>query len=191
LSAGERAPGRAESGPRLATERLVLRPWTLAEADVRGAFAIFGDPEVTRFLTRREVDLDGQRRGLERLIEGSRGYRAGLGWFALERRSDGGVIGCGLLKPLEDHGPEIEVGYHLARAHWGQGLATEAARGLLRHGFETLGLARIVAVVDPENARSLAVVARLGMRPEGRVSCHGRECLKFVQEAPRAQGASR
>lgn len=181
--AGEAAPGRTEAGPRLATERLVLRPWTLAEADVHGAFAIFGDPEVTRFLTRREVDLDGQRRGLERLIAGSRSYGAGLGWFALERRAGGGVIGCGLLKPLEDRGPEIEVGYHLARAHWGQGYATEAARGLLRHGFETLGLARIVAVVDPDNARSLAVVARLGMRPAGAIRCHGRECLKFAQDA--------
>jgi ribosomal-protein-alanine N-acetyltransferase len=175
----------------LATERIVLRPWTLAEADVHSAFAIFGDPEVTRFLTRHEVDLDGQRRGLERLIAGSRSYGAGLGWFALERRSDGGVIGCGLLKPLEDPeviGAEIEVGYHLARAHWGQGYATEAARGLLRHGFETLGLARIVAVVDPANARSLAVVARLGMRPEGAIRCHGRECLKFAREAPGTPG---
>ena len=175
--------GRSEEGLRLATERLGLRPWTLAEADVRSAFAIFGDREVTRFLTRHEVDLDGQRRGLARLIEGSRSFPAGLGWFALERRSDGAVIGCGILKPLEDSGPEIEVGYHLARAHWGQGYATEAARALLRHGFETLGLPRIVAVVDPENARSLAVVARLGMRPEGAIRCYERECLKFALSA--------
>jgi RimJ/RimL family protein N-acetyltransferase len=189
LGPGGSAAGRSEEGPRLATERLWLRPWTLAEGDVRGAFAIFGDPEVTRYLTRHELDLDGQRLGLAHLIADSRSYPAGLGWFALERRSDGGVIGCGALKPLEGSDPEVEVGYHVARAHWGQGYATEAARGLLRHGFETLGLARIVAVVDPRNARSLAVVARLGMRPEGAILRHGRECLRFVQEAP-TQGLS-
>jgi RimJ/RimL family protein N-acetyltransferase len=94
------------------------------------------------------------------------------------------VIGSAALKPLEDTGPEIEVGYHLGRAHWGRGYATEAARGLLQHGFERLGLARIVAVVDPENTRSLAVVARLGMRAEGPCRCYDRDCLKFALESP-------
>lgn len=177
--------------PSLDTARLTIRPWTLAAADVAAAFAVFGDGEVTRYLTRREPDLASQRRALARLIRRSRGFAPGLGWFALERRADGAVVGCGVLKPLDaPDRQEIEVGYHLARAHWGQGYATESAAALLEQGLGTLGLERVVAVVDPRNARSLAVVARLDMRPAGQLFCYGRTCLCFVRErdkaAPRA-----
>ena len=58
----------------------------------------------------------------------------------------------------------IEVGWRLARAHWGQGYATEAARAWLDMGFGALGLAEIVAFTVPANLRSLAVMRRLGMR---------------------------
>jgi ribosomal-protein-alanine N-acetyltransferase len=58
----------------------------------------------------------------------------------------------------------VEIGWRLPRALWGQGYATEAARGWLDHGVATLGLAEIVAFTEPANARSLAVMRRLGMR---------------------------
>jgi RimJ/RimL family protein N-acetyltransferase len=64
----------------------------------------------------------------------------------------------------EPLGPCVEIGWRLAREHWGQGYATEAARAWLAHGFEVLELAEIVAFTDAGNARSLAVMARLGMR---------------------------
>jgi RimJ/RimL family protein N-acetyltransferase len=62
--------------------------------------------------------------------------------------------------------PCVEIGWRLARSHWGHGYATEAARAWLAHGFETLGLPEIVAFTDPANHRSLAVMRRLGMRPD-------------------------
>jgi RimJ/RimL family protein N-acetyltransferase len=60
--------------------------------------------------------------------------------------------------------PEIEVGYGLARSHWGLGVSTEAARASLEYGFEHLSLDRIVAVARPENAASRHVMEKLGMR---------------------------
>jgi RimJ/RimL family protein N-acetyltransferase len=63
---------------------------------------------------------------------------------------------------------DVEVGWHLARAHWGHGYATEAARALINHGFHTLNLDTINAVVNPANAASIRVTQRLGMTPLGR-----------------------
>jgi RimJ/RimL family protein N-acetyltransferase len=68
-----------------------------------------------------------------------------------------------LLKPLPPTTDDIEVGWHLARRVWGRGYASEAARALLRYGFETLRLDEILAVVDPANERSAAVTRRVGM----------------------------
>ena len=70
-------------------------------------------------------------------------------------------------------GPDIELGYTLARAAWGRGYATEAARAVLRWGFAGLRLHRIVAVADPANAASLHVLEKLGMTRRGRRECYG------------------
>jgi RimJ/RimL family protein N-acetyltransferase len=164
----------------ITTERLLIRPWTVSESDVAAAFAMFGDPEVTRFLTRHETSLESQRRGLEGLNERMQAFPEGMGWFALERLEDGQVAGCAVLKPLEDVGPEIEVGYHLARRHWGQGYATESALGCLRYGFGGLGLERIVAAVDPSNTASLRVLERLGMPRVEETTYKGHPCVTFA-----------
>lgn len=86
----------------------------------------------------------------------------GLGWFAAFLATSGQFIGNALLQPLPET-DEIEIGYHLVPAFWGHGYATEAAAALLDHGFRTLGLSRIVAVVLPENERSQRVLKRLGL----------------------------
>jgi RimJ/RimL family protein N-acetyltransferase len=64
---------------------------------------------------------------------------------------------------------EVEVGWHLHPDAWGRGLATEAARGAIEHGFKA-GIGEIYAVVRPGNVASLAVCNRLGMRPIGRTT---------------------
>lgn len=90
------------------------------------------------------------------------------------------VIGLALPMPLE-RGPEIEVGYRLDPAYSGRGYASECAACLVRHGLETLGLARIVAVVMEENAASARVLTKWGLRPAGRVDAYGqRDLLRFV-----------
>ena len=68
---------------------------------------------------------------------------------------------------ISEDGMQGKVGYTLAREHWGKGYATEAVSRLLDHAFGALGLHRVCAVVDQENAPSAAVLERLGLRREG------------------------
>ena len=91
------------------------------------------------------------------------------GWsnWAAELRSTGQFIGfVGLSVPLRTFwfSPCVEVGWRLAREHWGQGFATEAGRAALRVGFEQLGLNEIVSYTSVLNVRSRAVMEHIGMR---------------------------
>jgi len=95
--------------------------------------------------------------------------RPGLGRWAVTR--DGIAIGYGALLREPGHcGPdEAEIGYRLARAAWSRGLGTELARGLIAHGLGPLGLARIVALIDPANLASARVAKKAGMRRVGEI----------------------
>lgn len=91
----------------------------------------------------------------------------GYGFWAVEVVGGARFIGfCGIKDVLfqAPFTPAVEVGWRLARSHWGRGYATEAARASLAHGFHTLGLDEIVAFLLPANQRSAAVCERLGMR---------------------------
>jgi RimJ/RimL family protein N-acetyltransferase len=145
----------------LATARLVLRQWR--DSDLAPFAALNADPEVMQYmprcLERSESDaLVGRYR--ERIAE--------RGWdlWALERRDDGsfvGALGLAVATFPAPFTPCVEIAWRLARAQWGQGLATEAAGAVLRFGFQTLALQEVLAFTVPENRRSRAVMARLGM----------------------------
>ncbi len=145
----------------LTTPRLILRPWR--EEDLPAFAALNADPEVMAFLPgcldRAASDaLAGRIR--ERMAE------QGFGLWAVEVRGGARFIGfCGLARVgFPAHfTPCVEVGWRLARAHWGRGYATEAARAAVRYGFETLRLDQLVAFTVPGNRRSRAVMERLGM----------------------------
>jgi len=62
--------------------------------------------------------------------------------------------------------PEIEIGYRLAKSAWGQGYATEAARSVRDFAFLTLGMKRLIAMIDPSNVASIRVAEKIGMRYE-------------------------
>lgn len=90
----------------------------------------------------------------------------GWGFWAAEERASGKFMGfIGLHKPVADlpFSPCVEVGWRLATAFWGKGYATEGARAALDYGFTTLDLAEIVSFTASINARSRAVMQRLGM----------------------------
>jgi RimJ/RimL family protein N-acetyltransferase len=149
------------------TERLVLRRWT--GEDREALAAINGDAEVMRWVGSGRV----LGRGLsdELVVRFEREWdERGFGLWAVSWRADprGELLGfCGLTMPafLPEVLPAAEVGWRLARRAWGRGVATEAARAALAFGFGERGLREIVAVVAPENARSLRVVEKLGMTP--------------------------
>jgi ribosomal-protein-alanine N-acetyltransferase len=146
----------------LDTERLLLRRWT--DADRAPFAAMNDDPEVMEFfparLTRAEADALVDR--IERDFE-----TEGFGLWAVERRDTGEFIGFTGLSRVRHDIPvrgEVEVGWRLARAAWGQGFASEAARASLDHGFGTAGLDAIMSMTAVVNVRSRAVMERIGMR---------------------------
>jgi RimJ/RimL family protein N-acetyltransferase len=156
------------------TDRLVVRDWV--DADEDRVFDIYRRWEVSRWLgaePRVMTDRGAAAKVIERWNE--RNQDPTYGVWAVEERTSGIVAGTVLLVPLPEPSDgtagkgEVEVGWHLHPDAWGRGLATEAARGAIAHGFKA-GLSQIYAVVRPDNAASLAVCRRLGMRPIGRTS---------------------
>jgi RimJ/RimL family protein N-acetyltransferase len=149
--------------PELATARLRLRPRTLADLEANLAMDL--DPEVHRFIfLQGPPEPVAQRDALVRRIESGWPERGGL--WVVEWREQPGFLGwCGLI-PLEDTGL-IELGYRYVRTTWGQGVATEAGRMVLDHGFRSLGLDPIVAVAHPDNRASRRVLEKLGLRYQG------------------------
>ncbi len=165
---------------RFLTDRLVIRSYTLADAERRHR-SITGDPEVMRVSPRGPMaDVDATRQGLARLIEHER--RRGFSLWALEERASGAYVGeCGLLL-VELVGPEVEVAYRLARDRWGRGYATEAAGACIARGLGPLGLERIVALTAPDHVASRRVMEKCGMRFVGPSTYYGLDLVKYAKE---------
>jgi [ribosomal protein S5]-alanine N-acetyltransferase len=104
---------------------------------------------------------------------------AGLGMGAMGLKDTGELIGSSGLQPLEDTG-EIEVGYNLAEKYWRQGYGYECAMGWLGHGFNVLGLERIVAVCHPDNTGSYKIMEKCGMRYETTEPHYGTNCVVYA-----------
>lgn len=144
-----------------ATPRLRLRQWRDAD---REPFAVMNaDPAVMEFFPSLQ-----SRASSDASIDAWRSQLAAQGWsnWAVELVESGEFIGfTGLSIPRRalPFSPCVEVGWRLARAFWGRGFATEAARGALKVGFEQLSLAEIVSFTAIGNQRSRAVMARIGM----------------------------
>lgn len=145
----------------LTTERLILRHWR--ESD-REPFARWNaDPRVMEFmphvLSREESDSLA-----DRIYAHFR--QRGFGLCAVELRQNGSFIGfIGLNVPSFEapFTPCVEIGWRLGADYWGQGLATEGAREIVRYGFEILGLEALVSFTVPANARARRVMEKLGM----------------------------
>lgn len=147
----------------LETARVRMRQW--APEDRVAFAALNADPRVMAFfpapLERAASDAMADR--CERLIA-ARGW----GLWAVETKTTREFIGfVGLNVPTcaLPFSPCVEIGWRIAFAHWGRGLATEAARAALRFGFDTLELTEIVSFTAVPNRRSQSVMQRLGMQP--------------------------
>jgi RimJ/RimL family protein N-acetyltransferase len=147
------------------TERMLLRRFT--EADVDAFSGINAHPQVTRFL--RDGAPYTREDTMELMASIDRHWdERGFGLWAAESRATGELLGfVGLAVPefLPEVLPAVEVGWRLARARWGTGLATEGGEASLRYGFDVLGCDRIVSIRQPANTASGRVMQKLGMRP--------------------------
>jgi ribosomal-protein-alanine N-acetyltransferase len=159
------------------TERFVVR--ALTPGDAEDFFAIFGDPQVMRFLGSGDLpaypDVAHARTVLERMAARP---AESLGMWACEERATGRVPATvGLTKT--PHDDEIEVFYQVARADWGRGIATECARAAIDYGFDRAGLQRIVAYAFAQNPASLRVLEKIGMHHAGARPYEGNDLEYF------------
>jgi [ribosomal protein S5]-alanine N-acetyltransferase len=163
----------------LETPRLCLRPFT--DADHAAIHAVYADPEVMRFVGH------GAHRTPAETARALRGYADALGargyaFVAVVERESGAVIGDAGLHPLAGRGPDVELGYTLARSAWGRGYATEMGRALVEHAFGALGFPRVMAQVEPGNDASRHVLEKLGMTERGVRTAYGRPHLLYGVE---------
>jgi len=161
------------SPPTLQTERLRIRPYR--EADI---------PELVRLIGTREVAATTLRIAHPYSEQDARAFlelakEPDKLWLAVTLRADGRQIGgIGLRVELQhQHG---ELGYWLGVSYWSQGYATEAAREVLRYGFEDLALHRIFASHFKHNPASGKILKKIGMRHEGSQREHLRKWNQFV-----------
>lgn len=145
----------------LETDRLILREWQQSD---REPFArLNADPRVMEFMPAL-LSRDESDRLAERIQEHFREH--GFGLCAAELRRDHSFIGfVGLSVPAFPAGftPCVEIGWRLSADYWGQGLATECARAMMRYAFESVGLEEVVSFTVPGNVRSRRVMEKLGM----------------------------
>jgi len=161
----------------LETDRLFLREYV--EDDAEAFFKLNSDPEVLRFVPDKALLNVEQARQL--LVDHPiADYRKhGFGRGACILKSTGKQIGFAGLKYLEEL-DEVDVAYRLMPAHWGQGLATEAALASVRYGFTDLGLNQIIGLVMPENIASVRVLEKTGLRYAEPVTFWGQQFSKYV-----------
>lgn len=164
-TAGHRHAGAdVGAGPTLRTERLFLRPWRLE--DLEPFAALNADPRVAATLggPQNRTFSDALAARIRAEFEST-----GYGRWAIELPRAAPFIGfVGLAAPsFEAHfTPAIEIGWRLAFDHWGKGYATEGARAAMEFGFNQAGLAEIVSFTAKINAKSRAVMERLGMHTD-------------------------
>ncbi|AGB45310.1 acetyltransferase, ribosomal protein N-acetylase [Mesorhizobium australicum WSM2073] len=168
--------------PRLTTPRLVLRApgerdilaWFARASDIESA-SLAGDPVAD--------DISAGARWLalarQRLADG----RA-IKW-SIDQPGVADAIGTITLSFGANEAKAAALGFVLGRAHWGQGLASEAAREVVRYAFETLALEQVTAEAAARNIASLRILAKLGFKHVGSFidESDGEQCERFVLDA--------
>jgi RimJ/RimL family protein N-acetyltransferase len=152
----------AQSTAAIETGRLLLRPFDANDVDE--LHSLLGDAETMTYypaaFSFKETET-WVRTNIERF------ERDGTGLWAIEDRATGEFLGdCGLVHQIVDDTDELEVGWHVKRSRWGQGIAPEAGAAFCDRAFGELGFERIISLIRPENVQSRRVAEKLGMSVE-------------------------
>ena len=154
--------------PELQTERLLLRGFRQSDSDAHAAMC--ADPEVMKYMTGSPLSAADAWRQMA-MFTGHWMLR-GYGIWAVEERATGALIGrIGLYYP--EGWPDRELGWALARQHWGKGFATEGCIAALGYAFDTLGWDYLISLISPENVRSATLAKRLGAHAYGETEVLG------------------
>ncbi|MFL5736705.1 MAG: GNAT family N-acetyltransferase [Actinomycetota bacterium] len=144
------------------TARLHLRPFEPNDADE--LYSVLGDAETMTYYPAGFTFQETQtwvRNNIDRF------ERDGTGLWAIEDRATGEFLGdCGLVHQVVDGVDELEVGWHVKRSRWGQGIAPEAGAAFRDRAFGELGFERLISLIRPENVQSRRVAEKLGMTVE-------------------------
>ena len=173
----------------LRSERLRLRG--LVANDAPFILELVNEPSWLRFIGDRGVrNLDDARAYIANGPQASYA-RHGFGLYLVERAADAAPLGlCGLLK--RDALEHADIGFAFSPRHWGQGYAGEAARAVLADARDRLGLARVLAITNPDNAASIGLLEKAGFRFQRRFRLPGEESeVKLFELAfPLSPGAT-
>jgi RimJ/RimL family protein N-acetyltransferase len=146
---------------KIQTERLLLRPWK--DADLAPFAEMSANPEVMEFFP-AILSAAESNAMVGSFCEHFEKY--GFGWAACELKSSSEFIGFVGLHRIEyetSFSPCVEIGWRIARKHWGQGFAVEGAEAMLEFGFKNLGLTEIVSMTAVGNLKSRRVMEKIGM----------------------------
>jgi len=148
----------ASNSPIIETHRLRLR--LFEPSDAEQLYQLYSDPDVMRFMR----GTRSRQQAEEHIQAFAEQYaKTGFTLWAVEQKVDGQVIGRVGLWFL-DGTEEVELGYLIAKSHWGKGFATEASVASLDFGFRQIALESIAAIAVPENGGSLRVMEKLGFK---------------------------
>jgi len=137
--------------------------------DLDELFALYRDPDIRRYFPEGVKNYDDTKEELEWHMNGHPEHpELGL-WATVHKETDKFIGRCGLLPWEIDSKLEVEIAYLLDKSFWHQGLATEAAMGIMKYGFEKLNFSRLICLMDPENIASQRVAQRIGMTLERKV----------------------
>lgn len=150
---------------RLETDRLILRRFV--DSDLPALFAYRNDPEVARYQNWSVTDESGLRVFIQNQQSLQPGTHGEWSQLAIALKSTDELVGDCVLRTGVEDSRQGEIGFTLARRHQGKGFASEAVSALLEYAFAKLGLHRVVAITDCENAASVRLLERLGLRREG------------------------
>jgi ribosomal-protein-alanine N-acetyltransferase len=145
----------------LTTERMGFSIWN--GEDAQEAAILWGDPEVTRYLVnggKMTPDQVIERLGKEIECFNSQGIQ----YWPIFLKDTGQFVGCCGLRPLEGDVQHMEMGVHLLKEHWGNGIATEACTAVIGYAFDRLHAEWILAGHNPQNRASARLLVNLGFR---------------------------
>jgi RimJ/RimL family protein N-acetyltransferase len=166
--------------PEVRTERLLMRGWR--DDDWDAFAAMLGEPAVAAALghTTPPTPFEAWR---DMAFLAGHWQLKGFGHWVLEASDTGELVGrAGLFYPPE--WPDLEVGWTVAREHWGKGYAPEAARAACRWAHDVLGARHIVSLILPSNASSIRVAEKLGETLEGGHKVRGHDHLIYGADLP-------
>lgn len=167
------------SVPEIETDRFLLRQITNDDLD-EWIRIKYSDPQVMRYMPVR--DASPRDRAQQAYDFFNRTWsQHGFGGWVITNKTSGQLLGDCYLEPEEESGSgEVELGYTIGRPFWGQGVATETGRAVVRFGFEHANLQRILGVAMPENIGSWRVLGKIGFVFEKKAHLYDLDVLVYA-----------